>query len=542
MRRVLSLALIAVVTLGVSVPAFAQPAAPVPAVTITGFLDTITSWSKNLQDSLVTHTGDKEWYARNRGRVDVIGQLGTAKFVMGLEVDSTWGTTAITGADNNLAGGGTGAQRFGTTSAFDMNTDTQGSIEMKWLYTEFPLPFMPIPTIVRLGAQPFATQYKLAAYANGDFPGVNIDMNFSPNVKWHLTYAGLEENLTGSRRGGGTTFGRGDEFAIITSLEVTPIKGLDIRPLYSFFQAVGPTNGNSRIAAGQIGTAGGPTFTRGAIGGVGGLGEYEARHTIGIDARWRWGAFSLDPTFFYQFGQRDTDNPFVGPGAVNAVTNADISAFLFDVIGGWRIGPLLLEARYVYTSGNRPKDQLNRDINYYQPLSTDTSYWAGGWGNIYSLGIDYFNGAIKGMGVGIGMDRYGRNQFAVRATYSVTPALDVYAVVSPGWTARAVDTDGTTVFVGNGPAAGAVITCNTATANSTANPKGAGCNGDSTYIGTELNGGVTWRFAPGLTFDMVGAVLFAGGALDTSEVRNGVNTHLDSKNIYTIASRVRFSF
>ena len=47
-------------------------------------------------------------------------------------------------------------QHNGATSAFDLNTDTQGSIEMKWLYTEFPLPFMPFPTIIRLGAQPFA--------------------------------------------------------------------------------------------------------------------------------------------------------------------------------------------------------------------------------------------------------------------------------------------------------------------------------------------------------------------------------------------------
>src|SRR5215471_4080816 len=202
MRRVLTLALISLTVLGVAVPgAWAQPVAPTPQVTITGFLDTITAWSKNLQDNLFYRTGDSEWYARNRGRVDVIGQLGTAKFVMGIEIDSTWGTTASGGQDNNLANGGIGAQRSGATSAFDLNTDTQGSIEMKWLYTEFPLPGIPFPVIVRLGAQPFAAQYKLAAYANGDFAGVNIDMNFTPNLKGHLTYVAAEENLTGSRRG-----------------------------------------------------------------------------------------------------------------------------------------------------------------------------------------------------------------------------------------------------------------------------------------------------------------------------------------------------
>ena len=66
--------------------------------------------------------------------------------------------------------------------------------------------------------------------------------------------------------------------------------------------------------------------------------------------------------------------------------------------------------------------------------------------------------------------------------------------------------------------------------------------GDSIYLGTEVDLGLTWRFAPGLMFDLVGAVLFSGGAFDTSEIRNGVLTRMDSKNIYTIASRVRVAF
>ena len=357
MTRVLSLVLVALAVFGVGVPASAQPVvAPTPRVTITGFIDTVTSWSKNLNDSLVYRTGEREWYARNRGRVDVIGQLGTAKFVMGLEIDSVWGTTAVGGQDNNLAAGGAGAgQHNGATSAFDLNTDTQGSIEMKWLYTEFALPFMPFPTIIRMGAQPFAAQYKQAAYANGDFAGVNVDFNFTPNLKGHFTYVAVEENLTGSRRSIG--FGRGDDWAVIASVEVTPIKGLDIRPLYSFFSATGSTAGSSRNAVGGIG--GTPGFTRSAIGGVGGLGLYEDRHTIGVDTRWRFGPFSVDPTFFYQFGTRDTDNPF-GPAINSNVSQADISAFFADVIGGWRTGPLLVEGRVTYVSGNRPKDQLTR--------------------------------------------------------------------------------------------------------------------------------------------------------------------------------------
>jgi hypothetical protein len=272
--------------------------------------------------------------------------------VFGFEIDHTFGLQSLSGQDNNLAAGGVAATHNGTTGSFDINRDTQGTIEVKWLYTEFPLPLMPFPVIARVGAQPFAAQYKQAAYANGDFAGVNLDFLINPTLKAHFTYVAIEENLTGSRRSIG--FGRGDDWGIITSVEITPIKGLDIRPIYSFLSLTGSTSGSTRSTT--IGGIGGsPGFTRSAIGGVPGLGLYESRHTIGVDTRWRFGPFSLDPTFFYQFGTRDTDNPF-GPAINSNTREADISAFFADIIGGWRAGPLLLEGRVTYVSGNRPKD------------------------------------------------------------------------------------------------------------------------------------------------------------------------------------------
>src|SRR5262245_49091755 len=98
------------------------PTPPIPEVRVTGFLDTITTWTKNFQDTLIHRTGDVEWYSRNRGRVDIVGQLGPAKAVLGIEIDSIWGQ--VSGGDNNLAAGGVNPQRFGATSAFDLNTDT----------------------------------------------------------------------------------------------------------------------------------------------------------------------------------------------------------------------------------------------------------------------------------------------------------------------------------------------------------------------------------------------------------------------------------
>ena len=90
----------------------------------------------------------------------------------------------------------------GCTGGFDINTDVRdGIIELKWLYTEFEVPLIPVPTVVRIGAQPFggAASYKLAAYATGDFAGLNVVTTITPNVKINFTYVQVEEALSGSR-------------------------------------------------------------------------------------------------------------------------------------------------------------------------------------------------------------------------------------------------------------------------------------------------------------------------------------------------------
>lgn len=513
MARIFVMAL-AVMSLvgGMAVDVLAQApapaAAPTPTFQITGFIDTVTSWSRNLRDldftNLPRQAGgagvDKEWYVRNRIRPDIIGQVGSAKMVLGFEIDATWGQT---GANDSLAdqGGvaGSTAQRAGTRGAFDLNTDVPGIIEVKWAYVEFPMP-LGIPTVVRLGAQPFATTYKLAVLAGGDFAGVNLVTTFTPQVKWHLTYALIEENLTGSTGSLGV-FGRADDAALITSIEVTPIKGLDIRPIYSYFHADGSTSGAAVNRPAGF-----------AAGGVIRATDTEERHTIGVDARWRSGPFSLDPTFFYQFGKREL---VTGTGVQR---EADISAWLADVIFGWRLGPLLVELRGVYTTGNKSTDDLSRDVDYYQVINTDTSYFAGGWGEIFPLGIDYFNGAFSTLGTGIGLDRYGRAGLAARAIYSITPAFDVRGVVSALWTAEKVDTDTATGFL---------------------TPSPSGGRGDEKFVGVEVNAGITWRFAPGLAFDAVYAYMFAGAALDRTPV--GSSTR-DADDVQTAVARVRFSF
>jgi hypothetical protein len=457
--------------------------------------------------------------------------VGTAIVVWGIELDLTWGQVSGTDVITGGTAAGT-AQRAGALGGFDLNTDSRGIVETKWLYTEFDLPGLSkiAPTRIRLGAQPFQTQYKLGTLANGDFSGINIVSQWSPNVRSNITFAQFEEALHGPSTSGtpGTTFNRGDDIAVILSVEVTPIKGLDVRPIYAIAYIEGTTSASARNVVG--GVDGAPTFGNRPVGvtAAPASGLVEVRHTVGVDARFRKGPFSLEPTLFYQFGTRDTDNPFVD-GSGNTVGEADISAWLFDVKGGYRVGPLLVEVRYLYTSGNRPMDQLHRNVNYYQPINTDTGYGADGWGNIFALGIDYFNGALRTLGTGVGWDRYGRQMVGLKATYSVTPELDLYASVMPNWTARSVDQDG--VF------SAATVNC-----SSNSSGGGSGCRGDGTFLGTEVDAGLTWRFAPGITLDLVGAYLFAGGALNATFERNGGFVLQRAKDIYTGAARVRVSF
>ncbi|MBI2158207.1 MAG: hypothetical protein HYU26_15070, partial [Candidatus Rokubacteria bacterium] len=169
MRRtlVVVLALIAAVGL-LAPPVMAQ--APAPKVTINGLLDFVGSISKNWADTDVTNARDTLSYTRERGRIDIIGEVGKTKMVWGIELDFNNGQT-------------TGAAAPGNSSSFDLDTDVAGFTETKWLYVETPLtgpgsimPFIPVASTIRGGAQPFrGHEYKFGLIAGGDFGGVSVD-------------------------------------------------------------------------------------------------------------------------------------------------------------------------------------------------------------------------------------------------------------------------------------------------------------------------------------------------------------------------------
>ncbi len=493
MRKFLAVLTALIATLAL-VAADASAQAPAPKVTINGLVDMVTSWSDNMSidDLNLTKDDDDEWYARTRLRPDITAELGTTKFVLGLEIDFTWGQT-------NQPRSGTLAGGFA-----DLNVDQAGIIELKWGYLEFDVPGL-AGARLRLGAQPWAVMYKPAVFATGDFGGAHFTWGVTPGIRVNLTYAQIEEEHTGPNDG----FTLGEDWAFVGSVEISPFKGLDIRPIYSYARFEGTTSGSSRQGRGGI-SAG--SFT---------AGDTETRHTLGVDARWRSGPFSFDPTILYQLGERQL-----------GATEVDRSAWLLDLRGGWQAGPLLVEGAFIYTTGNDAGDNLTSDdINYFEPISTDTSFYAG-WAEIWALGIDYFNILNSGAaglnpGVAIGYDRYGLMRLGVRATYALTPTFSVRGALTFNWTAEDVDTDGAiTAASGITPADG---------------------NGDDNYLGTEIDLGLTWRFAPGVAFDLVGGYMFAGDALKsaTSTANRPAGTtrpNNDVEDVKTVAARVRYTF
>ena len=103
MKRMLVLTLIALALVALAAPmASAQPAAP--KVTINGLIDNVTSYSQNIANfnTGIFNKQDRMWYGRTRGRFDIIGEVGKAKAVLGLELDEVYGLTGSNEANTGL--------------------------------------------------------------------------------------------------------------------------------------------------------------------------------------------------------------------------------------------------------------------------------------------------------------------------------------------------------------------------------------------------------------------------------------------------------
>lgn len=579
MRRfgVITLALLLLTLLGMPAPP-AQAQAPAPKVTLGGTFDVVTSahWNISQVDNDFTRARDSAWFSRQRTTLVALGEVEKARGVLAFELDLGWGMTGPGTSATSLAAAPQLA--FSTGNAFGASNDNLNVLEVKQMYIEFPMPLVPWPTTLRLGGQPGAgtIQYKPVVYFD-DFPGVYFNTTFTPAVKFHFLYSQHDEDAFGctrprrgqeSRDAGTcgslantlaslstipagaatrTSFQRGDDWVLGASLDVTPIKGLDVRPHYIYWTQKGVFNNSQNTAL--------PTSGTGGVNFGTALGSDQAkreRHYAGLDARWRSGPFSFDPTFTYLWGINRMSCGGVAARAGHCdqvggkTTDQDIRAWMVDLRGGWRMGPLLLEGFFLYTPGNDARDNMGNtagaiaDQNFFQPVNTGGGY-AAGWSNFFTSNeIDFLRAYAIGSSVArgsvIAYDRYGALVAAFKPSYALTRALTLKGLIAGNWTAEDVDSHG--VF--------------SATLGWSPETQGDQRGGDDNFLGWEVAAGLTWAFAPGLTFDAGVAHLFAGEALDQCRFNltggqcgpagAGSRRVGEAKDASSVAARVRFAF
>jgi len=511
MRRFIAVAVAVVALFGAITPASAQ--VPAPKVTINGLIDFATSVSKNWSGFDVTDGGkDHLWYSRERGVFTFTGEVGRTKGVWAVELDF------VNGAGGTVASG--------NSANFDMDTDVPGQVETKWLYVETPItgpgsimPFIPVPTILRAGAQPArGHEYKFGILFGGDFPGVTLETAWAPNLKSTVTYAQIGEGLDTVNAPNRAI--NNEDFAILGSVEFEVFKGLTVKPTYSYASY---TCGNGQGSA-NLGTEAKNGFNPNVCDALNNLKFDTRRHTLGGDVRWTSGPFTVQPTFLYQFGSQERGTPDDSSNG-----DVEIQSWIMDISAGFRAGPLNIEGRFMWTPGMSADDTVESGdkIRYYQPINSGFAYM-NGWTEIQVGGVEYNHALFVPVG---GMtlrqspsyDKYGRIFAALAADYALTPALTLKALANMSWTDKSVDTHG---VVG---ATGLTST---------------GDDGDERFLGTEFTLGLTYRFAPNVSFDLVGAYMFTGDAMNHARATDpvGAPRERDADDIYKAVARVRFTF
>jgi hypothetical protein len=549
-------------------PVFAQAPAPAPApkVTINGLVDFVVSiyhnWSGgNLVTADVTNSRDTGWYSRERGVFTITGEVGRTKGVWAVELDFTNGAGVVGNAGSAFNGGLNGQAMSGTSANFDMDIDVASVVETKWLYIETPatgegsfLPWIPFQSMIMVGGQPWrGIDYKVGTLLSGDGPGITLRTNWTPDIRSTLAYVQVGARLDPTQAPDAK-----NNWAIAAALEMDIFKGFTIKPTVAYASYLGGNCGTNNLGTYAYGgyqpnqcntsTAVPPVTQPPPLSGSP-LGT--DRYTVGADLRWTIGAFSLQPGVYYQFGTgqsyRGPLNPLTGLpiGTGQGKRGNNISAFLFDTIAGYRIGPLNLQARVMFTPGQPAQQQVNNgaQISLYNPINSAFGYMAG-WTDIQTGGIDYITSAGVGstealvLRGGPSYDKYGRIFLGGAVDYSLTPALTFTGLGNISWTPNKVNTQSLLSTIG-------LIQC-----PAVPNPAQFGqctSNGRGTedFLGIESALGMTYRFAPNVALDFIGSYLWSGDARNNAGISGqaviGPNAR-EADDIWKISTRLRFTF
>jgi hypothetical protein len=573
MRKVAAV-LFFIATLGMlAPPAFAQAPAPAPApkVTINGLVDFVATYYSNwsggngvagtggLSASDVTNPRDKGWYTRERGVFTITGEVGRSRGVWAIELDFTNGAGQFGNSGSAFNGGNTGFSQSGTSANFDEDIDVASVVETKWLYIETPatgpgsfLPWIPFDSNIRVGGQPArGIDYKTGILLSGDIPGVTLQTNWTPDIRSTIAFVQMMAKLDPV-----IASGANQNWATAAALEMDVFKGFTVKPTYAYaWMHGGSCNANPAATGSSLGNPNAGGVQLNSCGSPPPFSPLTTeQNTIGGDVRWVIGGFSLQPTFLYQFGTFQTF--IMGPGQfINPVTGLpssfvggggkrkeNVSAYLFDTIAGYRIGPLNIQGRVMLASGQNAQSNIQNgaDRQYYRAINSAFGYMAG-WTDIQTGGVDYITAAMVGIpGLVIrespSYDKYGRIFFALASDYALTPALTFTGLANASWSRYKVNTR--SILTLNGLAqCPATITAGFGNCVSDG-------RGNEQFLGVEAALGMTYRFAPNVALDVIGSYMWTGPALDNAGVAGGVigPDPRESKDIAKFTTRLRFTF
>jgi hypothetical protein len=322
--------------------------------------------------------------------------------------------------------------------------------------------------------------------------GGDVVLTFTDQMAAHLYYVQFEEDSAADfdRFPGGDKLG--EDYATGMTLRLKPVAGLDLHIPFVY--------GHLHLPSDTMTSQSGPGFASP---------EYfanvatESRYYVGLDARYRLGNFSIEPTFMYLFGTRKFDS---ASQAATGARDTDFNAFFGHLGLSYTLGPWLLQARYVYNSGNKANDDINNrgignraDVKVYSHMNADGGPFFQEWFEMFGnsevdgTGIDTF---IR-KGESGTFDRFGWQVLAGAVEYKATDRLILEAAGGGFWAAQK-------------PACPASLRqeslsgrCGEADNEDHNNASGDpiyNFTGNSRYLGFEVAAGFRYTIMPGLTW------------------------------------------
>jgi hypothetical protein len=507
----------------------------------TGFIDSIfPHWERNISppdsDNDVTRNSDQAMFGRTRGRFffNFIAS-DDLRGVFAMELDAIWGQPRIDKA-------GSGCQEFAETFAsvecgFRLGVDIN-NFEMRELYVDFRIPQLPFGNRTQLGAFPISiTPLHSQIILFGNVGGGQTRVTFTDQAALLLYYVQAEEDVyTFPHMPGAGEEGRlGEDYVTGGNLQLRPIDGLDLHLVGTYGHVHNPFGAVIRGNSGPFGAIINDDVNV----------TTESRYYLGFDSRYRIGNLSIEPFFFYLLGTRN----FCAPGTqinsrgtlipctspVGSPTSTDFNAYIGSFLVRYTTGPLLLQAKYVYGSGNRAGDDINNRGNgrradvkgwrgYYTKGSPIWREWFEimGRAEVDATSIDTFRRQFESAI----FDHFGYQEVAVRPEYQMTDNLILEAAVGAFWTAGMPTSCPASVR--------SVTTGRCGSPNNSSGEPIYNFTKGSNFLGWEIDAGLRYSIMPGLTWTPRFGVAFYGDALAANN-RN-------AQPAWTVSNRMIYIF